>query len=288
MAPSPSTASGSTGVTAEPRLGLTRHRTDPRGPDSTCLVNIRLRTCHTRSTGRGRRKRRPRKASSQRMTSSNGSSPRVPMSLMRRWGSVQVSVARIGGWPRKLAKRATTGALRASISESPERCSDHVSIYVRRSFSRRSRRMASKLAAVRCLPLNGKIAMFAPRRSSSSHASLRTSSPALRRRRAPCGCAARRPRGVKHPSPGSAWQVGQRRCRQPRAKCSSVAGRVLRSARGSRQRAPGDAWPVGQVSSSHRSRSATRPTQRPRRGGPGDMAVFYCAARSTERRAGSG
>jgi hypothetical protein len=41
--------------------------------------------------------------------------------VMRRSGTVQVSQARIGGWPRKLAKRATTGAVRALISGSPER-----------------------------------------------------------------------------------------------------------------------------------------------------------------------
>ena len=40
---------------------------------------------------------------------------------------------------------------------------------------------------------------------------------------------------------GGAWQVGQARCRQPRAKCSSTVGaRVLRHGR-ARQRAPGDA-----------------------------------------------
>jgi len=45
------------------------------------------------------------------MASSNGSVPRLPVIVMRRSGTVQVSVARIGGWPRKLPKRPTTGAL---------------------------------------------------------------------------------------------------------------------------------------------------------------------------------
>ena len=52
-----------------------------------------------------------------------------------------------------------------------------------------------------------------------------------------------RPRGVKHSSPGWVWHVGQGRCRQPPAKCSSLmAGRVLRNVRSRQRRSrPGQA-----------------------------------------------
>ena len=73
-----------------------------------------------------------------------------------------------------------------------------------------------------------------------------------------------RPRGVKHSSPGWVWHVGQGRCRQPPAKCSSLmAGHVLRNVR-SRQRAPGQARHVGHSSCSHNRRSATRAPCPPR------------------------
>jgi len=117
---------------------------------------------------------------------------------------------------------------------------------------------------VRRLPPNGRVAMFAPRCCSSSHVSLRVSSPALRRRRALWARVALRLRGVWQPSPGWAWQVGQGRWRQPRAKCSSaVGGHVLRNVR-SRQRASGQARDVGHGSCSHNRRSATRAPCPPR------------------------
>lgn len=46
----------------------------------------------------------------------------------RRSASNQESVARTGGCPRTLANPAAMGALSASISGSPDRCSDHVNL----------------------------------------------------------------------------------------------------------------------------------------------------------------
>ena len=86
--------------------------------------------------------------------------------------------------PRKLANRPTTGAFSASISGSPDRCSDHISISLSSPFVRRSSRIGKNRAQTRRLPLNGKLATFAPRCASSSQASSRVSSPGARRRRA--------------------------------------------------------------------------------------------------------
>jgi hypothetical protein len=74
---------------------------------------------------------------SQGMASSKASLPRLPVTVMRRSGRLQLSVARTGAWPRNPANRPTTGAFSASISGSPRRCSDHVSISLRRPFTRR-------------------------------------------------------------------------------------------------------------------------------------------------------
>jgi hypothetical protein len=106
-------------------------------------------------------------------------------------------------------------------------------------------------------PLNGTIAIVAPRASSSRQ----TASPPSSSRRPGRSLAswvreASRPDGVRHGSPAVALHVGHVRPRHPRATWSPVGGLVLRWY-GERQRVPGAARHVGHHSLSHSARSLT-------------------------------
>ena len=83
---------------------------------------------------------------------------------------------------------------------------------------------------------------------------------AVRRRRAVCGWLARLPVGVLHSCPGCALQVGQGRCRQPRAACEKRVG--LPPYRLVWQRSPLRAPQVAHGSASHSRRSLIPPRRR--------------------------
>ena len=161
--------------------------------------------------------------------------PRLPASISDRSATFQVRVAVIRGWPRKLPYRPHTGPARApasSLSPSPDQPAS----------SRPSAWMLtfSSVAWRPPPPEKRTSAPLAPSRSSARHTSSGACiSPRAGCRRAVCGRAAARPRGVKHGSPGEALHAEHDRWRQPRAACSvSVWAGLRRGGRRCRQRAP--------------------------------------------------